>query len=137
VPIPTDVVVAQRFAADAPATVKAVADVADDDLILDIGPQTAALLAAQIQTAGTIVWNGPVGVFEFDAFGHGTETLARAIAASPAFSIAGGGDTLAAIARYGIEDDIGYISTGGGAFLEVLEGKTLPAFEILSRRAAA
>ncbi len=137
VPIPTDVVVAQRFAADAPATVKAVADVNGDDLILDIGPQTAALLAAQIKAAGTIVWNGPVGVFEFDAFAHGTETLARAIAASPAFSIAGGGDTLAAIAKYGIAQDIGYISTGGGAFLEVLEGKTLPAFEILGRRAQA
>ncbi|MBK6472881.1 MAG: phosphoglycerate kinase [Betaproteobacteria bacterium] len=136
VPIPTDVVVAKRFAADAEATVKAATDVADDDLILDIGPQTAALLAQQLLAAGTIVWNGPVGVFEFDAFAHGTETLARAIAASPAFSIAGGGDTLAAIAKYGIEKDVGYISTGGGAFLEVLEGKTLPAFEILSRRAA-
>ena len=136
VPIPTDVVTAKRFAADAPATVKAAADVADDDLILDIGPQTAAHLAEQLKAAGTIVWNGPVGVFEFDAFAHGTETVARAIAASPAFSIAGGGDTLAAIAKYGIEADIGYISTGGGAFLEVLEGKTLPAFEILSRRAA-
>ncbi len=136
VPIPTDVVVAKRFAADAEATVKAAADVADDDLILDIGPETAALLAKQLMAAGTIVWNGPVGVFEFDAFAHGTETLARAIAASTAFSIAGGGDTLAAIAKYGIEKDVGYISTGGGAFLEVLEGKTLPAFEILSRRAA-
>ncbi len=135
VPIPTDVVTAKAFAADAPATVKSAADVADDDLILDIGPQTAALLAAQLKAAGTIVWNGPVGVFEFDAFSHGTETLARAIAASPAFSIAGGGDTLAAIAKYGIEKDIGYISTGGGAFLEILEGKTLPAFEILERRA--
>ncbi|MCE2914091.1 MAG: phosphoglycerate kinase [Rubrivivax sp.] len=136
VPIPTDVVVATRFAADAPATVKAVADVAADDLILDIGPATAAVLAAQLKAAGTIVWNGPVGVFEFDAFAHGTETVARAIAASDAFSIAGGGDTLAAIAKYGIEPQIGYISTGGGAFLEVLEGKTLPAFEILQRRAA-
>ncbi len=136
VPIPTDVVTAKAFAADAPATVKAVAVVAVDDLILDIGPQTAALLASKIMAAGTIVWNGPVGVFEFDAFAHGTETLARAIAASPAFSIAGGGDTLAAIAKYGIASDIGYISTGGGAFLEVLEGKTLPAFEILARRAA-
>ena len=135
VPIPTDVVTAKTFSADAPATVKAVADVAADDLILDIGPQTAALLAGQLKAAGTIVWNGPVGVFEFDAFAHGTETIARAIAASPAFSIAGGGDTLAAIAKYGIEKDIGYISTGGGAFLEVLEGKTLPAFEILQRRA--
>ena len=134
VPIPTDVVVAKRFAADAEATVKAATDVADDDLILDIGPQTAALLAEQLKAAGTIVWNGPVGVFEFDAFAHGTETLARAIAASPAFSIAGGGDTLAAIAKYGIEKDIGYISTGGGAFLEILEGKKLPAFEILEKR---
>ena len=136
VPIPTDVVTAKRFAADAPATVKDASDVQADDLILDIGPQTAQRLAAQLAAAGTIVWNGPVGVFEFDAFAGGTETVARAIAASPAFSIAGGGDTLAAIAKYGIEKDIGYISTGGGAFLEVLEGKTLPAFEILSRRAA-
>jgi phosphoglycerate kinase len=136
VPIPVDVVTAKAFAADAPATVKAAADVAADDLILDIGPQTAALLAAQLKAAGTIVWNGPVGVFEFEAFSHGTETIARAVAASSAFSIAGGGDTLAAIAKYGIESDVGYISTGGGAFLEVLEGKTLPAFEILARRAA-
>ncbi|MCP5270638.1 MAG: phosphoglycerate kinase [Burkholderiaceae bacterium] len=136
VPIPTDVVCAKTFAADASATVKAATDVADDDLILDIGPQTAATLAAQLKAAGTIVWNGPVGVFEFDAFAKGTETIARAIAESPAFSIAGGGDTLAAIAKYGIEKDVGYISTGGGAFLEVLEGKTLPAFEILARRAA-
>jgi phosphoglycerate kinase len=136
VPIPVDVVVAKAFKADAAATVKAAADVAADDLILDIGPRTAALLADKLKAAGTIVWNGPVGVFEFDAFAHGTETVARAIAASPAFSIAGGGDTLAAIAKYGIERDIGYISTGGGAFLEVLEGKTLPAFEILQRRAA-
>ncbi|MFL6661486.1 MAG: phosphoglycerate kinase [Rhizobacter sp.] len=137
VPIPSDVVTAKTFAADAAATVKAAADVAPDDLILDIGPRTAAQLAAQLKAAGTIVWNGPVGVFEFDAFAHGTETIARAIAASPAFSIAGGGDTLAAIAKYGIERDIGYISTGGGAFLEVLEGKQLPAFEILEKRAAA
>ncbi|MGC4079246.1 MAG: phosphoglycerate kinase [Rubrivivax sp.] len=137
VPIPVDVVTAKAFAADAPATVKAATDVADDDLILDIGPKTAALLADKLKAAGTIVWNGPVGVFEFDAFAHGTETVARAIAASDAFSIAGGGDTLAAIAKYGIEKDIGYISTGGGAFLEVLEGKTLPAFEILTRRAAS
>ncbi len=136
VPIPVDVVTAKAFAADAPATVKAAADVAADDLILDIGPKTAAMLAEQLKAAGTIVWNGPVGVFEFEAFSHGTEAVARAIAASPAFSIAGGGDTLAAIAKYGIEGDIGYISTGGGAFLEVLEGKTLPAFEILARRAA-
>ena len=136
VPIPVDVVTAKSFAADAPATVRPVAEVQADDLILDIGPQTAALLAAQLKAAGTIVWNGPVGVFEFDAFAHGTETLARAIAESGAFSIAGGGDTLAAIAKYGIEQNVGYISTGGGAFLEVLEGKTLPAFEILERRAA-
>ncbi len=135
VPIPTDVVTAKEFKADAVATVKAAADVAPDDLILDIGPQTAKLLADQLTRAGTIVWNGPVGVFEFEAFAGGTETIARAIAASSAFSIAGGGDTLAAIAKYGIEKDIGYISTGGGAFLEVLEGKTLPAFEILQRRA--
>jgi phosphoglycerate kinase len=136
VPIPVDVVTAKAFKADAVATVKAASNVAPDDLILDIGPATAAMLAEQLKAAGTIVWNGPVGVFEFDAFSHGTETVARAVAASAAFSIAGGGDTLAAIAKYGIEKDIGYISTGGGAFLEVLEGKTLPAFEILSRRAA-
>jgi phosphoglycerate kinase len=135
VPIPEDVVVAKAFKADAPATVKAADQVADDDLILDIGPKTAARLAEQLKKAGTIVWNGPVGVFEFDAFAKGTETIARAIAESPAFSIAGGGDTLAAIAKYGIEKDVGYISTGGGAFLEVLEGKTLPAFEILAQRA--
>ncbi|GAB3665298.1 phosphoglycerate kinase [Ramlibacter alkalitolerans] len=137
VPIPTDVVVAKAFAADAQATVKQAQDVAADDLILDIGPQTAQRLATQLEAAGTIVWNGPVGVFEFDAFAQGTETIARAIAASSAFSIAGGGDTLAAIAKYGIEQDVGYISTGGGAFLEVLEGKKLPAFEILERRAQA
>ncbi|HKB55593.1 MAG TPA: phosphoglycerate kinase [Ramlibacter sp.] len=136
VPIPTDVVTAKAFAADAPATVKPATDVSDDDLILDIGPRTAKRLAEQLHAAGTIVWNGPVGVFEFDAFSKGTETIARAIADSSAFSIAGGGDTLAAIAKYGIESRIGYISTGGGAFLEVLEGKTLPAFEILQRRAA-
>jgi phosphoglycerate kinase len=135
VPIPTDVVTAKTFAADAPATVKAADEVADDDLILDIGPQTARRLADQLMAAGTIVWNGPVGVFEFDAFANGTQTIARAIAKSSAFSIAGGGDTLAAIAKYGIEKDVGYISTGGGAFLEVLEGKTLPAFEILQKRA--
>lgn len=135
VPIPTDVMVAKAFAADSPATVKAARDVAPDDLILDIGPETAKKLAAQLKSAGTIVWNGPVGVFEFDAFAKGTETIARAIADSDAFSIAGGGDTLAAIAKYGIEQDIGYISTGGGAFLEILEGKQLPAFEILEKRA--
>jgi len=136
VPIPVDVVCAKTFSPTAEATVKAATDVADDDLILDIGPQTAAILAAQLKAAGTIVWNGPVGVFEFEAFSHGTETVARAVAESDAFSIAGGGDTLAAIAKYGIEKDVGYISTGGGAFLEVLEGKTLPAFEILAKRAA-
>jgi len=134
VPIPQDVVVAKEFKADAVATLKPATAVADDDMILDIGPKTATVLADQLKAAGTIVWNGPVGVFEFDAFAKGTETIARAIAASPAFSIAGGGDTLAAIAKYGIDKDIGYISTGGGAFLEVLEGKTLPAFEILQRR---
>jgi phosphoglycerate kinase len=136
VPIPTDVVTAKTFAADAPAIVKAATEVADDDLILDIGPQTAARLATQLKAAGTIVWNGPVGVFEFAAFENGTKVIAHAIAESSAFSIAGGGDTLAAIAKYGIEKDVGYISTGGGAFLEVLEGKTLPAFEILQKRAA-
>ncbi|CAN5902526.1 phosphoglycerate kinase [soil metagenome] len=137
VPIPVDVVTAKEFKADAVATVKLSADVAADDLILDIGPQTAKQLAAQLMAAGTIVWNGPVGVFEFDAFEGGTKAIAEAVAASSAFSIAGGGDTLAAIAKYGIEKEVGYISTGGGAFLEVLEGKTLPAFEILQRRAQA
>jgi len=135
VPIPDDVVTAKRFAADAPPSVKRASDVASDDLILDIGPKTAARLAEQLKAAGTIVWNGPPGVFEFDPFSRGTETVARAIAASEAFSIAGGGDTIAAISKYGIEKNIDYISTGGGAFLEVLEGKTLPAFEILERRA--
>jgi phosphoglycerate kinase len=136
VPIPTDVVTAKTFAVDAPATVKKATEVADDDMILDIGPETAAKLAEQLKKAGTIVWNGPVGVFEFAAFENGTKTIAHAIAESSAFSIAGGGDTLAAIAKYGIEKQVGYISTGGGAFLEVLEGKTLPAFEILTKRAA-
>ena len=136
VPIPTDVVCAKTFSADAVATVKRATEVADDDLILDIGPETAAALAAQLKKAGTIVWNGPVGVFEFAAFENGTRVIAQAIAESSAFSIAGGGDTLAAIAKYGIEQQVGYISTGGGAFLEVLEGKTLPAFDILTRRAA-
>ena len=136
VPIPTDVVTAKTFAADAPAVIKAAQDVAEDDLILDIGPETARRLADQLLQAGTIVWNGPVGVFEFAPFENGTRTIAQAIAKSPAFSIAGGGDTLAAIAKYGIEKDMGYISTGGGAFLEVLEGKTLPAFEILEKRAS-
>ncbi|CAM2186132.1 phosphoglycerate kinase [Paraburkholderia sacchari] len=135
VPIPDDVVCAKTFSATAPAAVKDVQDVEADDLILDIGPKTAAMLAERLARAGTIVWNGPVGVFEFDAFSHGTETIARAIAASPAFSLAGGGDTLAAIAKYGIAADVGYISTGGGAFLEVLEGKVLPAVDILQRRA--
>ena len=136
VPIPTDVVVARQFKADAAATAKQAADVAADELILDIGPDTAERLATQLKAAGTIVWNGPVGVFEMAPFENGTRTIARAIADSPAFSIAGGGDTLAAIAKYGIDKDVGYISTGGGAFLEVLEGKTLPAFEILQKRAA-
>jgi len=134
VPIPVDVVCAKEFAPTAAATVKDVADVADDDMILDIGPKTSAQLAAQIAQAGTIVWNGPVGVFEFDQFAEGTKTLANAIASSKGFSIAGGGDTLAAIAKYNIADKIGYISTGGGAFLEFLEGKTLPAVEILLQR---
>ena len=137
VPIPVDVVTAKTFAADAAAVIKNAGDVAEDDMILDIGPKTAQLLADKLKAAGTIVWNGPVGVFEFDQFAHGTETIARAIADSDAFSIAGGGDTLAAIAKYGIDKDVSYISTGGGAFLEVLEGKTLPAFEILGKRAAA
>jgi phosphoglycerate kinase len=135
VPLPTDVVVAPRFAADAPATVKPVDAVAGDEMILDIGPDTAARYAALVAQAGTVVWNGPVGVFEFDAFGHGTETLARAIAGSDAFSIAGGGDTLAAIDKYGIAGRISYISTGGGAFLEFLEGKQLPAVAALEARA--
>jgi phosphoglycerate kinase len=134
VPIPVDVVCAKEFAPTAAATVKDVADVADDDMILDIGPKTAAMLAGQVAKAGTIVWNGPVGVFEFDQFAEGTKTLALAIAQSQGFSIAGGGDTLAAIAKYKIADQIGYISTGGGAFLEFLEGKTLPAVDILLQR---
>ena len=134
IPSPDDVVVAPAFAADAPATVKAVDAVAAEDMILDIGPQTAARYAELIRNAGTVVWNGPVGVFEFDAFGKGTETLARAIAASKAFSIAGGGDTLAAVDKYGIEKDVSYISTGGGAFLEFLEGKELPAVAALKAR---
>ncbi len=134
IPLPVDVVVAPAFAADAPATVKPVDQVADEDMILDIGPRTAAHYAELIKAAGTVVWNGPVGVFEFDAFGHGTETLARAIAASEAFSIAGGGDTLAAVDKYGIAGQVSYISTGGGAFLEFLEGKTLPAVAALDAR---
>lgn len=135
VPIPVDVICGKAFSPDAVATVKRAADVADDDMIFDIGPETAEMLAAQIAKAGTIVWNGPLGVFEFDQFSHGTQRLAQAIAASNGFSIAGGGDTLAAIAKYDIADKIGYISTGGGAFLEFLEGKTLPAVEILQQRA--
>ncbi|TRX72966.1 phosphoglycerate kinase [Pseudomonas mangiferae] len=134
VPLPTDVVVAKAFAEDAEATVKAVADVADDDMILDIGPQTAAHFADLLKASKTILWNGPVGVFEFDQFGNGTRALAKAIAESPAFSIAGGGDTLAAIDKYGVSADISYISTGGGAFLEFVEGKVLPAVEVLERR---
>ena len=134
IPIPVDVVVAPEFSANAPATVKAVDAVGADDMILDIGPETAKQYAALIAKAGTVVWNGPVGVFEFDAFGKGTETLARAIAASKAFSIAGGGDTLAAVDKYGIENEVSYISTGGGAFLEFLEGKTLPAMAALEAR---
>ena len=136
VPIPTDVVCAKEFAETAQATTKRSEDVAADDLILDIGPQTAQTLAQSLERAGTIVWNGPVGVFEFEQFGNGTKTLAKAIAASRAFSLAGGGDTLAAIAKYGVANDISYISTGGGAFLEFLEGKTLPAIAILEQRAA-
>jgi len=136
VPIPVDAVCAKTFSADAAPTVKAVADIADDDLILDIGPQTVELLKATIANAGTIVWNGPVGVFEFDGFAGGTRALAEAIAASPAFSIAGGGDTIAAINKFGIAGRIGYISTAGGAFLEFLEGRRLPAVAILEERAA-
>jgi len=135
VPLPIDVVCAKKVAADATAAIKAIADVADDDLILDIGPRTATALARVIGDAGTVVWNGPVGVFEIDAFADGTRAVAEAIAASPAFSIAGGGDTVAAIAKFGVGDRIGYISTGGGAFLEFLEGRTLPAVEILVERA--
>ncbi len=136
VPIPSDVVCGKEFSANAVATTKQAKDVLADDMIFDIGPETSARLANIMHEAGTIVWNGPVGVFEFDQFGGGTKTLAEAIAASPAFSIAGGGDTLAAIAKYGVADKISYVSTGGGAFLEFLEGKTLPAVEILQQRAA-
>ena len=136
VPIPTDVVCAKEFSAQAKATTKSANEVSADDLILDIGPATAAQLAAILKQAGTIVWNGPLGVFEIEAFAKGTEVVAHAIAASAGFSIAGGGDTLAAIAKFGITDQVGYISTGGGAFLEFLEGKTLPAVEILQKRAA-
>ena len=133
VPLPTDVVCAKEFAADAAAETKSIDDVADDDMILDIGPQSAAVLADIIKKAGTVVWNGPVGVFEFDQFADGTKVLAKAIADSSAFSIAGGGDTLAAVAKYGIGEQVGYISTGGGAFLEFLEGKELPAVAALAR----
>ena len=135
VPMPVDVVVAPEFSAHAPATVKGVDQVKDDEMILDIGPATAKLYADLIAKAGTVVWNGPVGVFEFDAFGKGTEVLAHAVADSKAFSIAGGGDTLAAVDKYGIEDRVSYISTGGGAFLEFLEGKELPAVAALKARA--
>ncbi|MDX1365907.1 phosphoglycerate kinase, partial [Pseudomonas sp.] len=135
VPLPVDVVVAKAFAEDAEATVKLVADVADDDMILDIGPQTALQFAELLKSSKTILWNGPVGVFEFDQFGNGTKVLAEAIAASPAFSIAGGGDTLAAIDKYAVADKISYISTGGGAFLEFVEGKVLPAVAVLEQRA--
>jgi phosphoglycerate kinase len=134
IPLPTDVVCAKEFSDTAKATVKSVEDVADDDLILDIGPESSQQIAALMQDAGTIVWNGPVGVFEFEAFSNGTEVMAKAIAKSPAFSIAGGGDTLAAVDKFGLEEKISYISTGGGAFLEYLEGKKLPAVEILEKR---
>ena len=137
IPLPTDVVVAKEFAASAEADVKSVGTVAADEMILDIGPDTAERFALMLQDAGTVVWNGPVGVFEFDQFGEGTRTLALAIARSPAFSIAGGGDTLAAIEKYRVEDDISYISTGGGAFLEFLEGKKLPAVAVLEERAGS
>lgn len=136
IPMPVDVVTAKQFLPDAVAEVKAVDAVAEDDLILDIGPQTAAQYAQLIERAGTVVWNGPVGVFEFEAFSKGTEALARAIASSPAFSIAGGGDTLAAVDKFDIAKDVSYISTGGGAFLEFLEGKTLPAVAALDARGA-
>ena len=135
IPIPDDVVVAPKFSPDAPATVKPVGEVGQEEMILDIGPETAKRYAARIDQAGTVIWNGPVGVFEFDAFGHGTRALAEAIANSQAFSIAGGGDTLAAIARYGVGKRISYISTGGGAFLEFAEGKELPAVAALRQRA--
>jgi len=136
IPVPTDVVVGKEFSENAEATVKKVDEVADDDMIFDIGPETAARFAEMMKSAGTVVWNGPVGVFEFDQFGEGTKILGMAIAESDAFSIAGGGDTLAAVDKYGIADKISYISTGGGAFLEFLEGKKLPAVEMLEKRAA-
>jgi phosphoglycerate kinase len=137
IPLPSDVVVAKEFAASAEADVKNVDEVEASDMILDIGPDTADRFAAALKGAGTIVWNGPVGVFEFDQFGEGTRVIAQAVAESPAFSIAGGGDTIAAIEKYGVGEDISYISTAGGAFLEFLEGKKLPAVEVLERRAAA
>jgi phosphoglycerate kinase len=136
IPIPIDVVVAKSFSEAAEATIKLASEVADDDLILDIGPRSAARLAEHIAKAGTVLWNGPVGVFEFEAFSHGTKALAQAVAASPAFSLAGGGDTLAAIEQFGISDQVSYISTGGGAFLEYVEGKVLPAVAILEKRSA-
>ncbi len=135
IPLPVDVVVATEFSETAVATVKRVDDVAEDDMILDIGPESAAALAEMLKSAGTIIWNGPVGVFEFDQFGEGTKTLALAIAQSQGFSIAGGGDTLAAVDKYGIADQVSYISTGGGAFLEFVEGKVLPAVKMLESRA--
>jgi phosphoglycerate kinase len=137
IPLPTDVVVAKEFAATAHADIRSVQDVRPDEMILDIGPDTAERMGALLQTAGTIIWNGPVGVFEYDQFGEGTKTIAQAIARSPAFSLAGGGDTLAAIEKYGVEEGISYISTGGGAFLEFVEGKTLPAVAMLEARAKA
>jgi len=136
IPLPLDVVVGTEFSAGASAVTKLVDDVADGDLILDIGPVTAAKFATILARAGTIIWNGPVGVFEFDQFGEGTRILAEAIAESDAFSIAGGGDTLAAIDKYGVAEGISYISTGGGAFLEFVEGNTLPAVAVLENRAA-
>lgn len=135
IPLPVDVVTAKEFSSDAPATVKLVGEVAEDDMILDIGPQSAAALAEQLQSAGTILWNGPVGVFEFEAFSNGTQVISEAIARSPGFSLAGGGDTLAAIDQFGIAADVSYISTGGGAFLEYVEGKVLPAVAVLEQRA--
>ncbi|MGI9309283.1 MAG: phosphoglycerate kinase, partial [Gammaproteobacteria bacterium] len=135
IPMPTDVVVAEEFSADAAATIRPVAETDDNELILDIGPDTAEAYADMLRTAGTIVWNGPVGVFEIDQFGEGTKRVAEAIAESPAFSIAGGGDTLAALEKYDLGSKISYISTGGGAFLELLEGKKLPAIEVLESRA--
>jgi len=137
IPVPSDVVCAKKFASDAEATLKQASDVTDDDMIFDIGPDTSAELAEILKKAGTIVWNGPVGVFEFDQFGAGTKAISLAIAESPAFSIAGGGDTLAAVAKYNIGDKVSYISTGGGAFLEFLEGKKLPAVAMLEARATS